>query len=90
MAISQSSIGALKKKRWYVNKKTTAPLYKNNQSTRTKTGCKKLYKQLVQSGGEKCVIRDDETYVPCEKINIRLNSWFDKPFHKMASSVRHS
>lgn len=69
--ISQSSICALKRKLGAVTRtKAAAPLYKKDQVERVKRGCKKLYKQLVDSGGGKFILMDDETYVPCDSTQI--------------------
>ena len=81
LGISKSSVHQLKKKTGIITRtKSSAPLYKNDQAERAKRGCKKLYKQLVNSGGGKFVIMDDETYVPYDYKQIPCKEfWNDIP-----------
>jgi DNA-binding transcriptional regulator YhcF (GntR family)/transposase len=81
LQISEHSVRKLKKQLGVVTRtKQSAPLYKKSQAERAKRGCKKLYKQLVHSGGEKFVIMDDETYVPCDSSQIPGKEfWNDIP-----------
>lgn len=81
LQIPETSVRRLKKQLGVVTRtKQSAPLYKKDQAERAKRGCKKLYKQLVHSGGEKFVIMDDETYVPCDSSQIPGKEfWNDIP-----------
>jgi hypothetical protein len=81
LQIPETSVRRLKKQLGVVTRtKQKAPLYKKDQTERAKRGSKKLYKQLVHSGGEKFVIMDDETYVPCDSRQIPGKEfWNDIP-----------
>lgn len=58
------------------HKKVTAPKYEVGQEKRAKKGCRKLYRKLLLSGGEKIVVMDDETYVPADPGDITGSEYY--------------
>ena len=78
LKVSQTTICRMKKKLSIeTHSKSTAPLYRKNQAARVKSGSKTLYKLLVPSGGQKFIIMDDETYVPCDSAQIPGKEYYN-------------
>jgi transposase len=51
-------------------KRKTAPKYSGDQAKRAKSGCRKIYRMQLLSGGQKVLLIDDETYCPADPDQI--------------------
>jgi hypothetical protein len=73
----RSVIRAKKKLNIKTFKKQKTPKYINDQENRAEQACKRLYRKVVPSGGNKFVIMDDETYVQCDSSQIPGSEFYN-------------
>lgn len=72
LKIAKSTVSDLKRLKLGYRTKTavTAPKYQGTQAARAKTGCRKIYRNLLLKNKGSVIVMDNETYVPLDPEQI--------------------